>query len=82
MKRLAIQVILAGEVEEGLLEVCVGVDIWLLRRLDGHGRSHNISAECCVASRCGREPDLESSASKAGGEMVVGWSKGSILMVG
>jgi hypothetical protein len=82
VKRLVHHVVLAGYVEEGLLEVGEGVDVWLLRRLDGHCRSHNISAECCVASRCGREPDLGSSASKAGGEMVMGRSEGSILIVG
>ena len=87
MKRLAIHVVhvvgeVAAEVEDGLLEVGVVVDIRLLRWLDGHGRSHNIAAECCVASRCGREPDFGSRVSKAGGEMVVGRSEGSILMVG
>ena len=82
MKRLVHHAVLAGDVEEWLLEVGVGVDVWLLRRLDGHCRSHNIAAECCVASRCEREPDLGSSASKAGGEMVEGRSEGSSLMVG
>ena len=48
MKRLVHHAVLAGDVEEGLLEV--GVDIWHLRRLDGHCRSHNIAAECCVLS--------------------------------
>lgn len=87
MKRLAIHAVhvvgeLAGEVEDGLLEVGVRVDVRLLRWLDGHGRSHNIAAECCVASRCGREPDFGSRASKAGGEMVAGRSEGSTLMWG
>lgn len=81
MKRL-VHHELTGHVEEGLLEVVEGFDVRLLRRLDGHCRSHNIAAECCVSSRCGSVADLGSSASKAGGAMVVGRSVGSCLMVG
>ena len=54
--------------------------LWLL--VDGHCRSHNIAAECCVTSSCGSGAGLGSNISKSGGEMVVGSSFGSILMSG
>lgn len=41
-----VMVVRSGEVEERGGMVFAGT----LERLDGHGRSHNISAECCVSS--------------------------------
>ena len=47
---------------------------WLLRCLDRHGRSHNISAECCVESRSESVVDFwwRSERSNVGAGMLVG----------
>jgi len=75
----------AGDVEEGLLRLGEGLDevrFPLLVLVDGHCRSHNIAAECCVASSCGSGAGFESRISKSGGEMVAGRSLCSCLIEG